>query len=84
MLASAPHGSPASNRAAALFRMSSAASTAMCAFAIANCTPWFAPIGRPKTTRWLEYATALSTNQRPSPSESEATRIRSAFMPSRM
>ena len=64
--------------------MSSAASTAMCALAIGNCTPWLAPIGLPKITRWLEYATAFSMNQRPSPSESEATRMRSAFMPSRM
>ena len=64
--------------------MSSAASTAMWALAIGNCTPWLAPMGRPKTTRWFEYATAFSTNQRPSPMESEATRMRSAFMPSRM
>ena len=64
--------------------MSSAASTAMWAFAIGNCTPWFVPMGRPKITRWFEYATAFSTNQRPSPRESEATRMRSAFIPSRM
>ena len=54
MLASGPHGWPASKSAAALSRMSAAASTAVCALAIGNCTPWFAPIGRPKTTRWLE------------------------------
>ena len=31
----------------------SAASTSMCASAIGNCTPWFWPIGRPKTMRSL-------------------------------
>ena len=45
---------PASNSAAALSRMRSAASTAMWALAIGNCTPWLAPIGLPKITRWLE------------------------------
>ena len=84
MLASPPHGCSASKSAAALSRMSCAASVEMCERAIANCTPWLAPIGRPKMTRWFEYATALSMNQRASPSESEATRIRSAFIPSRM
>ncbi len=64
--------------------MSCAASVETWALAIANCTPWLAPIGLPKMTRWFEYATAFSVNQRASPSESEATRIRSAFIPSRM
>ena len=84
MLASGPHGMPASNMRAALVRMRSAASMLTCALAIGNCTPWFAPIGRPKITRWPAYATAFSVNQRASPRESEATRMRSAFMPSRM
>ena len=54
MLASGPHGMPASNILAALVRMRSAASMAMCALAMGNCTPWLAPIGLPKITRWLE------------------------------
>src|SRR5207247_2595936 len=76
MLASGPHGSPASKSAAALLRMSAAASTPVWALAIGNCTPWLAPSGLPKSTRWLEYATARSTNQRPSPIDSDATRMR--------
>ncbi len=64
--------------------MRSAASTAMWALAMGNCTPWLAPMGLPKITRSLEYSTAFSMNQRPSPTDSEATRMRSAFMPSRM
>ena len=84
MLASPPHGWPASKSAAALSRISCAASVEMCEREIANCTPWLAPMGRPKITRWFEYATAFSMNQRASPSESEATRMRSAFIPSRM
>src|SRR5438093_482893 len=79
-----PHGRSASKSAAALLRMSAAASTAVWALAIGNCTPWLAPSGLPKSTRWLEYATARSTNQRPSPIDSDATRMRSTFMPSRM
>ena len=55
MLASAPHGSPRSNSSAARMRMRSAASTFTCARAIGNCTPWFWPIGRPKTTRSFAY-----------------------------
>jgi hypothetical protein len=42
-----------SNRRQASQRIRSAASTSMCASAIGNCTPWFWPIGRPKTTRSL-------------------------------
>ena len=38
----------------------------------------------PKTSRWFAYATARSSRNRPSPMHSEAMRIRSAFMPSRM
>src|ERR1044071_5787471 len=78
MLASGPQGSPASNSAAALSRISEAATTAVWDLAIGNCTPWLPPIGLPKITRWLEYATALSTNQWPSPIDSEATRVPSA------
>ena len=52
MLASGPHGMPASNMRAALVRMRSAASMFTCALAIGNCTPWLAPMGRPKITRW--------------------------------
>src|ERR671936_867932 len=84
MFASEPHGSPASNSAAALSRMGAADSTAIWAFAIGNCTPWLAPIGLPKITREPEYATALSVNQPTSPTDSEATRRRAAVMPDRM
>jgi hypothetical protein len=51
MFASAPHGCPSSYSQAALKRTRSAASIAAWARAIGNWTPWFAPIGRPKTTR---------------------------------
>ena len=44
-----------------------------------SCTPWFAPMGRSKTTRSLARATARSMNQRPSPMHSAAMRMRSAF-----
>src|SRR5438132_252200 len=44
MFASGPHGSPVSKSAAALSRMSAAASTDVWAREIGNCTPWFAPI----------------------------------------
>ena len=63
-------------------RIRSAASTLTCARAIGNCTPWFWPIGRPKTTRSFAYFVARSMNQRPSPTHSAAMRIRSAFRPS--
>ena len=53
MLASGPQGMPASNILAALVRMRSAASIAMWALAMGNCTPWLAPMGLPKMTRWL-------------------------------
>jgi hypothetical protein len=46
--------------------------------------PWFCPIGRSKTTRSEAYFDAVRTNQRASPIDSCETRIRSAFMPSRM
>ena len=52
MLASGPHGMPASNIRAALVRMRSAASMFTWALAIGNCTPWLAPMGLPKITRW--------------------------------
>ena len=84
MFASAPHFSPRSNLAAAVNRMRSAASTWAYALAIGNCIPWFVPIGFPKTTRFVAYFEARSTNQRPSPMDSAATRIRSAFHPSIM
>src|SRR4030081_2694658 len=51
MLASPPHGWPASKSAAALSRMSCAASVETCEREIANCTPWLAPMGRPQRTR---------------------------------
>ena len=82
MLASAPHGFPASNSSAARTRIRSAASTLTWARAIGNCTPWFLPIGRLKTTRSLAYPTARSMNQRPSPTHSAAIRMRSALSPS--
>ncbi|SST08295.1 Uncharacterised protein [Acinetobacter baumannii] len=51
MFALAPALSPASYSWQARQRIRSAASTSMCASAMGNCTPWFCPIGRPKTTR---------------------------------
>ena len=53
MLAWAPQGWCASYSVQACQRIRSAASTSIWASAIGNCTPWFWPIGRPKTTRSL-------------------------------
>ena len=53
MLASAPAGCPVSYSQAAFQRIRLAACAAMWALASGNWTPWFAPIGRPKTTRSL-------------------------------
>ena len=53
MFASVPHGFPASNRSAAFLRIRSAALSDAYAFASGNWTPWFAPIGRPNTSRVL-------------------------------
>src|SRR5207245_11243075 len=58
MLASAPHGLPRSKSHAALSRSSVAASRCACACATGNWTPWFAPIGLPKTTRSPAYRAA--------------------------
>ena len=59
----APQGWCASNSRAAFQRIRLAASTSMKASAIGNCTPWFWPIGRSKTTRSLAYFVARSMNQ---------------------
>jgi hypothetical protein len=83
MLASAPHGSPASNSSAARIRMRSAASSDTCARAIGNAIPWLRPIGRPKISRSRARAVERSMNHRPLPMHSAAMRMRSAFMPSR-
>ena len=53
MFASSPQGWPASNSEAALLRINSLADTAMCALAMGNATPWFAPIGLSNTMRSL-------------------------------
>ena len=84
ILASSPHGRPAAKRAAARRRIRSAASVSAWARAIGNCTDWFCPIGRSKTLRSFTYATDVLVNQRASPIASADTRMRSAFIPSRM
>ncbi|MNL75178.1 hypothetical protein D3C87_2009360 [compost metagenome] len=51
MFALAPAFLPLSYSSQARQRIRSAASISIWASAIGNCTPWFCPIGRPKTTR---------------------------------
>jgi hypothetical protein len=63
MLASAPHGSPASNSAAGLVAHQVRRLDLDVGAAIGNCTPWFWPMGRSNTTRSFAYFAALSTNQ---------------------
>jgi hypothetical protein len=53
VLASSPHGRPASYRALASRTTSSAARSRMWASASGKAMPWFLPMGRPNTTRWL-------------------------------
>ena len=51
MFASAPHGSAASNRRAALSTISAAASVRAWHSASGKGTPWFCPMGRSNTVR---------------------------------
>ena len=79
--ASGPQGMPASNGRGTVADQIGGLDLAWAA-AIGNWTPWFAPIGRPNTSRPLAYSTARSMNHRPSPMHSAAMRMRSAFSPS--
>ena len=53
MLASSPHGRPASMRVAASRTIRSAARSLAWASASGKAMPWFLPIGRSNTTRSL-------------------------------
>ena len=61
MLGPSPRVSASSKARAASSRIAAAARTSMYASAMGNCTPWFAPMGRPKTRRERAYSEARST-----------------------
>ena len=84
MLASAPHGAPASNSHAAFQRIRSAASSAHMRSRDRELDALVGADRAAEDARARRVAACLSMNQRPSPMHSAAIRIRSAFMPSRM
>src|SRR5580692_9586969 len=80
-LASLAHGMSLSYSQAALRMSNSTASSLASDSASGNWTPWFMPIGRPKTRRCLAYSTTRRIATRPMPRQPPATMMRSALSP---